>query len=143
MGASSRSSAVVIGGADAGLPGHVHDLGVTEIGECTYLDGWSSYGATFGPLQMELSMDGLVTVVGIFKHAGKVVTAGTTANQVGTIPDGFRPASSFLCAGMVGAGGINAAVRWDITAGGVMSFQSTASLTATYCSLAGNSWKAA
>lgn len=113
-------------------------LEATTTAAFGYQDAWYEYGGAFGSTQLRKAADGMVTVEGIFRHAGKAMTAGATY-QLATVPVGFRPAFQVLAAGNA----TYQAVRIDVMTTGVVTIAPAVAVTATYASFAGCSWKAA
>ena len=109
-----------------------------EYASFGFQDSWFEYGGGFGPSRMVKTADGLVTVEGIFKHAGKAMTANVAYN-VATVPVGFRPAAQTLTSGNTQY----QACRVDVYPNGNVTFNPMTAVTATYMSFAGQSWMAA
>jgi hypothetical protein len=104
----------------------------------TYADSWYSYGGGYGVTQVVKSTTGLVTIEGIFGHAGKAVTAAV-AYQLGTLPVGYRPAVSTIVPGTASIP--NQVVRVDLSPSGAMTFIPQTTGTLSYLSFAGACWR--
>jgi hypothetical protein len=115
-------------------------LETVSAGVIAYSDGWSNYGGAFGTAQPVLSTNGLVTMEGIFRHAGKAVAPGT-AYSAAVLPVGYRPVAHQVFTGS--SGNPPQALRIDLDVTGVVTFIPTASATITFLSFGGSTWRAA
>ena len=111
----------------------------SDTATLTYLDGWGSQGGDYGSNLARRYSNNLTMLTGVWKHAGKAVTANTT-NNLCTLPVGYRPSSNVIMT----AGGGNTThyilyIEINSTTG-TITYSCPVATTLTYISLSGLLW---